>query len=149
MKYYAKLIETIIYQAHFKSNLFCICLSFADKTMEHKRRFGVRNSSIQELRLFQLGLRRKKLKMGFETRAKVFVRGEKVEKTVKANIRKVSIHPFHPRINSFKLPRQGLQQTDEITIIIHLNDVLDISVEFYTLQDCERFKNALGNLDPE
>ncbi|CAH1367749.1 unnamed protein product [Tenebrio molitor] len=48
--------------------------------MEHKRRFGVRNSSIQELRLFQLGLRRKKLKMGFETRAKVFVRGEKVEK---------------------------------------------------------------------
>ncbi|KAH0811914.1 hypothetical protein GEV33_010878 [Tenebrio molitor] len=43
----------------------------------------------------------------------------------------------------------GLQQTDEITIIIHLNDVLDVSVEFYTLQDCERFKNALENLDPD
>jgi hypothetical protein len=66
MKNYAKLIETIIYQPHFKSNLFYICLLSADKTMEQKR-FGVKNSSIEELRLFQLSLRRQR--MGFETRA--------------------------------------------------------------------------------
>jgi hypothetical protein len=146
MKNYAKLIETIVYQTHFKSNLFHICLSCADKTMEQKR-FGVKNSSIEELRLFQLGLRRER--MGFETRAKVFFSSEKAERRVKANNRKLTIIPSNPKIYLFKLPRQQLLQLDETTITLHLDDILNINIQFCTVQECERFKAALGNLGPE
>jgi hypothetical protein len=39
--------------------------------MEQKR-FGVKNSRIEELRLFQLALQQKHLTMSFSTRAEVF-----------------------------------------------------------------------------
>jgi hypothetical protein len=66
--------------------------------MEQKR-FGVKNSLIEELRLFHLALQQKRLKMPFTIRAEVFAGEEYSYETITASPRKITIPDCIPPID--------------------------------------------------
>ncbi|XP_063926821.1 uncharacterized protein LOC135140259 [Zophobas morio] len=116
--------------------------------MEQKR-FGVKSSLVEELRLFQLALKQKRMKMPFETKTLVQCNSEEVEKTVKASIRTITITPWNPPIANFKLPRQQLIVMGETDILLRINDCINLNITFATLEERLRFTQALGDLDPQ
>jgi hypothetical protein len=117
--------------------------------MEQKR-FGVKNSRIEELRLFQLTLQQKRLKMPFTRHAEVFVGEEYTQKMVTASQRTITIEDCAPlQLNNFRLPRQPLRIQNERELKLRISDTICITIRFATEEDKSGFIRALGNLDPE
>jgi hypothetical protein len=116
--------------------------------MEQKR-FGVKKSRIEELRLFQLALKHKRISMAFVTSALVCDNNEYVEKSVTAyQGRRITITLFNPTIEHFGLPRQPLLLFGGTGLLLHFNDCLNVSIMFQTTEERLRFTQTLGDLDP-
>jgi hypothetical protein len=148
MKNYAKLIETIIYQPHFKSNLFIFAYHHVQIKQWSKNVWG---KKLKHRRTEVISVGSSTRKDGFRNKGKSVYQLRKGRKKSESQHQemKLTIHPSNPKIYLFKLPRQQLRQLDETTITLHIADILNINIQFYTVLECERFKAALGNLDLE
>jgi hypothetical protein len=106
--------------------------------MEQKR-FGVKNSLIKELRLFQLALQQKRLTMPFSTRAEVFAGEEYSYETITASPRKIRYQIVHlPSIN-LPLPKQPLRLTNETGLKLRINNFLCITIKFTAAEERTEF----------
>jgi hypothetical protein len=59
-----------------------------------------------------------------------------------------TITPSIPSIDNLKLPRQPLLLTGETGLLVRINDYLNISIIFETIEEKMRFTQTLGDLDP-
>jgi hypothetical protein len=87
-----------------------------------------------------LALQQKHLTMSFSTRAEE----EFIEKTVTTTRIKITIRPCRPSIENFSLRRQPLRLTNERGLRLRINDFLNITIKFGTIQE----RTRLGDLDP-
>lgn len=129
-----------------------------------KKRFGVKNSRIEELIQFQLSLRSRRQKMPQLFDIYIRVNGQLVRQLVQADDQRISIGT---EINSWRLPRQIPQLSEELienetpeegnelptpfqlyyVTTLALTSYMKFSFFFDSFDERAMFLGALGDLD--
>jgi hypothetical protein len=119
------------------SQLFCISLSFTDSTKMEQKRFGVKISLLNELRIFQSMLKKKRRMFytvdltsnaGTQTQVQVYT-GENV----------VSIPPFAP----FSVRRQDYVDRSSLSVSLVVGGLCEITVKFESEEEKRAFKRDM------
>jgi hypothetical protein len=119
------------------SQLFCISLSFTDSTKMEQKRFGVKISLLNELRIFQSMLKKKRRMFyivdltsnaGTQTQVQIYT-GENV----------VSIPPFA----SFSVRRQDYVDRSSLSVSLVVGGLCEITVKFESEEEKRAFKRDM------